>query len=474
MHLKLIFKETITIKLINFKYNMVIFNFILITLIGTVFVLVESLHNETVELQINPCTENCIDSGTYLGCCSGCITLDPTLTHIYLDAFRDCELTGHLVIPDSVISIDDHAFYSTGLTSLSLSNTLTSIGYEAFSQCSQLSGALIVPNSVISINDYAFYNTGLTSLKLGAGLTTIGYAAFANGYRLSGALTIPNSLTSIAAFAFQNAALTSLTLGTSLATIESYAFSYCYQLSGALKIPNSVTSIGAYAFANTGLSSLVLGTALTSIGNSAFENCYRLTGSLAIPNSVSTIGSSSFLQTGFTSLTIGTDPTACKLTSIGTSAFSYCYQLTGRLVIPDSVTSINAYAFANTAVTSLTLGTGITDIAAFAFAEILTLSSIDIDAVSITSFAPDAFAGSCSPSVRYSFADTGMKAQYEHLVSKAGCMMHSGIYKSLASTAERGMGSSLPVPGAVPGVFLDPKTKVKTRPKPPIDAQHQY
>ncbi len=92
------------------------------------------------------------------------------------------ELVTDLVIPNSVTSIGDYAFFKcTGLTSVEIPNSVTSIGEEAFEYCSSLS-SVTIPNSVTSIEWGAFYScTGLTSVTIEAETPpTLGTNAFKN------------------------------------------------------------------------------------------------------------------------------------------------------------------------------------------------------------------------------------------------------------------------------------------------------
>ena len=117
------------------------------------------------------------------------------------------------------------------ITSITIPNSVTSIGDFAFEDCSSLT-SITIPNSVTSIGDYAFYNClSLTSIE------------------------IPNSVTSIGAYAFWGcSSLTSIT------------------------IPNSVTSIGDCAFCGwSALTSITIPNSVTSIGDNAFEGCSSLT-----------------------------------------------------------------------------------------------------------------------------------------------------------------------------------------------------
>ena len=145
--------------------------------------------------------------------------------------------------------LGDYVFYDcSGLTSLTIPSSVTSIGWSAFSGCSGLT-SLTIPSSVTSIGGYAFSGcSGLTSLTILSGVTEIGNDAFSGCSGLT-SLALPSSVTSIGESAFKGCSgLTSLTIPSSVTSIGDWAFEGCSGLT-SLTIPSSVTSIGGYAFA---------------------------------------------------------------------------------------------------------------------------------------------------------------------------------------------------------------------------------
>ena len=117
----------------------------------------------------------------------------------------------------------------------------------------------------------------ITSLSIPDGTTKIGYGAFYNCSSLT-SVTIPNSVTSIGGSAFYSClSLTSVTIPNSVTSIGGSAFSSCSSLT-SVTIPNRVTSIGygAFSFCSS-LTSVTISNSVTSIDGSAFYGCSRLT-----------------------------------------------------------------------------------------------------------------------------------------------------------------------------------------------------
>jgi len=170
---------------------------------------------------------------------------------------------------------------------------VTSIGPSAFAINNNLTGVTI-PDSVTSLGYEAFYQcSGLTNVNLGSGVANIGADSFGFCFGLTG-VTIPDSVTSIGGFAFQLCSgLTNVTLGSGVTSIANYAFVACSKLMD-VAIPNSVTSIGDYAFSVcSSLTNVTLGRGVANIGYGAFNSCYGLT-DITMPSGVTSIGDFAF------------------------------------------------------------------------------------------------------------------------------------------------------------------------------------
>ena len=283
---------------------------------------------------------------------------------------------GNVIIPEEidgkpVTAIKDGIFHSTGdpynyidggfhykrLTGVTIPNTVTYIGNYAFS-INQLT-SVIIPNSVTSIGDYAFMVNQLTSVTIGNSVTSIGNYAFMGNQLPS--VTIGNSVTSIGSRAFSYNQLTSVTIPKSVTSIGGGAFEN-NQLT-SITIPKSVTSIGGGAFYNNPLTNLSVDSGNTSYITKNFlllsfdekelNFYYGNEKIFTIPNSVTSIEDFAFADKQLTSVTIPN-----SVTSIGDFAFAD-NQLTS-ITIPNSVTSIGYAAFENNQLTSITIGPNVT------------------------------------------------------------------------------------------------------------------
>ena len=99
----------------------------------------------------------------------------------------NCYYSGDIIIPAAIIvgntfnveQIDDYAFYRDSITSVTIPESITSIGEYAFCKCKVLT-SVIIPSSVTRIDAGVFYEcTSLTSVTIPNTVDTIGKDAFA-------------------------------------------------------------------------------------------------------------------------------------------------------------------------------------------------------------------------------------------------------------------------------------------------------
>ena len=359
-----------------------------------------------------------------------CINIPDGVTSIGNSAFRYCSSLTSIIIPNSVTSIGEDTFERcSGLTSINIPESVTSINYSAFIGCIGLESitvdekntvydsrnncnaiiktesneliygckATVVPNSVTSIGANAFIEcSNLISINIPDGIKSIGNSAFEGCSGLT-SINIPDSVTSIGERVFCDCSgMTSINIPNSVTSIGYGAFFRCSGLT-SINIPDGVTSIGSSAFSGcSGLKSINIPDGVTSIGNSAFSGCRGLTG-INIPDGITSIGEYTFSGcSGFTSINIPNG-----VTNIGKSAFSSCRGLTSinipdrvakiedwvfnncsgftNINIPDSVTSIGENAFGGcSALTSINIPDSVTSIGKYAFSSCSSLTSINI------------------------------------------------------------------------------------------------
>lgn len=331
-----------------------------------------------------------------------------------------------LIMEYGITNIGSSAFEGcTGLTSITIPDSVKTIDYFAFSGCTGLT-SITIGDGVTNIRDYVFYNcTNLTNVSLPNHIMDFGEGAIetARFYQdennwQNGVLYIDNHLvkakaTITASYSIKPgtkyidnnafAGVTSLSfieIPESTIAIGDYAFNYCTGLI-EVEIDNGVTKIGNNAFRFcAGLTMINFGISVETIGASAFEGCTSLK-SVDLPDSVETINSKAFYGcTGLLELKI---PVSAKFYS----AFGYCknikrlvlskgngimqdysinsYQDTPwyisgtnlkTIVIEEGVTNIGEVAFRESGITSISLPKSIKSIALSSFYDCNSLKNV--------------------------------------------------------------------------------------------------
>lgn len=194
------------------------------------------------------------------------------------------------------------------------------------------------------IPNFAFnQKESLVYLTLPDKLESIGTQAFWGCQSLSGSLIIPEGVTEIldGAFSFCHALSGRLSLPSTLKIIELGAFYECGFIC-ELIIPEGVELIGGECFCRCeGLhGELKLPNKLKELGSRTFQFCSNLSGSLTIPQNITQIPEYAFANCGFN----GTLTLHDGITNIEEEAFSFCH-FKGELVLPQKLTTIKPAAF---------------------------------------------------------------------------------------------------------------------------------
>ena len=173
----------------------------------------------------------------------GIMTFNGNVTRIGYEAFAFSRLKS-IIIPESVTSIDDYAFYSCNdLMFIMIPKNVVSIGTGSFSYCSSLSKFTVDPgnpsydsrencNAIIESSSNVLVQ-GCVNTIIPDTVTMIGKNAFA-GIRVPSSITLPSSVTSIGASAFADSNLNYITIPSSVTSIGSSAFYYCKSLQSVI------------------------------------------------------------------------------------------------------------------------------------------------------------------------------------------------------------------------------------------------
>ena len=291
------------------------------------------------------------------------------------------------VIGGKATTVANSLFYGQRkMTSISIGNSVTSIGNHAFAGCgdesSEVEMTLTLSENITTIGEKAFFNCpALKSLSLPSPLKLIGGEAFS--YANIASLVIPESVDSIGEHAFENCKkLTSIRIEDSdkpLRMKEGYyrPFHYCDAPKTVYLGRNLIQSEEGTPF-EVDVTSVVFGDKVTTINPRMFWGNSKLT-SVTIGKGVKTIGKNAFCDCGNDeSVSTLTVTLGQNITRIGEDAFHNCEKLKA-ITLPSSVKIIEGYAFQSTGLTSIIIPASIDSLGDRAFGYCGNLTNIRIE-----------------------------------------------------------------------------------------------
>jgi BspA type Leucine rich repeat region (6 copies) len=263
--------------------------------------------------------------------------------------------TGRLVIPET---IDGKPVTVLGAGALNYLANLTEV---------------ILPSTLTTIGDGAFTYSGLLSITIPASVSTLGAAIFDMATDLTRVdFESPSALRNLGQWTFQNATgLRSLTLPEGLEAIDDSiagTFAGLHDLT-EINLPSTLRIIGNKAFAGVPITSISIPAAVERIGENAFyessvEHIYFPASSV-----LTTIGDSAFAYTHLSSITI-----PATVTTLGSAIFRWSTTTHVAFESPSALRTLPSTTFQHAIeVQSVTLPEGLTAIGANAFDDLTDL-----------------------------------------------------------------------------------------------------
>ena len=331
-------------------------------------------------------TVNEIDKWTFFGCSDiTSITIPNSITAIGDNAFKNC--TG----------LTNITFNATNVTSSPANNTNSAFNST---NCSNAC-TLTIGEDVTQIPQYIFYGLGnVSAINFNAtecaDFTSSNYLNIWPTMASGCILNIGDNVTKIPAYAFrQKSSLSSINMGNSVVTIGDYAFAFTSKntnITGEIALPETLTTIGEYAFQNCAGITFNWPSNITSIGQYAFNGCENLT-NVVINDEVTTILPYTFNGCkGLSTLIIGS-----SVKTIGNYAFQGCTNLTNVTLNATLTTVPNSYyAFKSCSCTNkctVTIGPDVTSIPKYTFYNLTNIETVYFNATKCDDFPSDSQAG---------------------------------------------------------------------------------
>ncbi|MBQ6079118.1 MAG: leucine-rich repeat protein [Muribaculaceae bacterium] len=391
-----------------------------------VFYKITSSTNKTVAV-VRSIDEQSFDSYDYMGV----VSIPPTVTYagntytvttIDNYAFYYNKQLERVYLPPTVTTIGERAFYGCeNLQVLSLNEGLTEIGRYAVCICHSLT-SITLPETLTTIGEYAFYNSGLNSIVipnsvttieqgtfemcaglesvvLGTGITDIGPSTFANCSSLihiTSMATTPPSITSSTFTSYQYNNATLIVPKASLSAYQEATYwsnftnfettGTTFEYNGIYYYINDDGQTASVTYKDTNYNSYSgnvvvpeyvyyngFNYKVNAIGERAFYNCQSLL-SVSMPSCILSIGKHSFDKcTALTSISL-----PYYLTVIGDYAFYSCTSLSS-IDLCDQLKTISQFSLSHTAINSISIPSSVDSISYTAFNYCNSLTGITVN-----------------------------------------------------------------------------------------------
>lgn len=297
-------------------------------------------------------------------------------------AFAYCTFAT-IKMPAAIESIDNYAFASftvpDGVT-FELPEGMTEIPQGMFKGTKNL-GNIVLPSTLKEIGKEAFMNAGFTSITFNSGLTEIGISAFEGATGL-GNVVLPEGLVTVGNRSFFGSDVKSAVFPETVYKINYYAFQDCEQLT-SVTFTDKLEEIGSQAFSGTGLTTVTIPKSVQGLGDKAFAECKSLT-EVIFEDGTERVGNLSYIKL--------ISPAQGKLVSYSSSSNTFLNSAVETVVFPESVTEISNNMFQNNNIKNLTLPSGIVKIGASTFQGNPLTGKLVLPA-SLTTLGKNAFAG---------------------------------------------------------------------------------
>ena len=240
------------------------------------------------------------------------------------------------------LSAAAYSFESAGIYYNITGNNTVEVTYSDLDHNSY-SGSISVPEtvtnngteySVTKIGGYAFKGSAVTSVSMPEGITSIGFEAFSGCQNLE-SVALPESLTTLGSNAFESCkSLKTIKIPSGVTAIPGSCF-YCCSSLESVTIPEGVTTIGERAFQDCNLKELTLPSTVTMIGSSAFDSYNRFQSITCNATTPPSLGENAFNHNISTTVKVPLSSIAAYRQAEGWKVFT---NYSGGEVVADGIT----------------------------------------------------------------------------------------------------------------------------------------